>query len=133
MSKRTWIPLVSMVFITICAVEICRIVASDGYESGHRAQKLIVTISSEDDELEVLYQFDEKKDWGEYRILVSSSDDLFDRTELFAEGDLKTGYGDVLIFKDTKGEWDPETGIEYIVKVVLRETNTVIWEDDIIA
>jgi len=122
-----------MVLITICAAEICRMVASDGYERGHRAQKLIVTISSEDDELEVLYQFDEKKDWGEYRILVSRSDDLSDRTELFAEGGLNTGYGDVLIFRDIKGEWDPESGIEYNVKVVRRETNLVIWEDDIVS
>ncbi|MGA1820116.1 MAG: hypothetical protein ACMUHU_03805 [Thermoplasmatota archaeon] len=134
MKKRTVI--ISVIITAIASgitVGCLLFLSGDDGDKGHVEQKMVITISSEEDELIVDYRYDQRMDWGEHRILVSRIDDTSNRTELSAEGDQRTGYGDVLIFRDAKGEWDPEPGIEYNVKMVRRESNLIIWEDDIVS
>lgn len=64
--------------------------------------------------------------WSDYRVFARWGENL---TELETRTEDHTTAGDAIFF--TSGEFHPEKGMEYNIRIIDMETNKVLWEDDI--
>ncbi|MGA1849029.1 MAG: hypothetical protein ACMUHB_06780 [Thermoplasmatota archaeon] len=128
---------IAVVAFTIGVVVTTIIMSSMKNEDRHEPEnRLYITLSSTERELVIEYLYDDEFDWGAHRVEVcpvNGTDDwAANSTVLEAEGDLTTKYGDTIVFRDPSG-WGPETGEEYLVRIIDIANNEVVREQTLTA